>query len=144
MQVSVKVNQEDVLALKPDERAVVRLDAYPDLTFPARLQELAPMGVTSEMSNKLRSFTAIYRIEGSDPRLVPDLSAAVDVELERLPGVLVVPRDSVEDEAGRSYVWIRSGTGFNKRAVEIGAMSDLDAVVRSGLNTGDVVLRGKA
>jgi HlyD family secretion protein len=144
MQVRIRVSQEDVLALGPGQGAIVHLDAYPDLTFPAHLQELAPMGQTSELSDKVRTFTALYRIEGNDPRLVPDLSAAVDVELSRVPGASVVPRDSIAAEGDRRYVWVKSGISFSKREVQIGMESDLDTVIKSGLKPGDVVLRGKA
>jgi HlyD family secretion protein len=144
MQVRIKVNQEDVLALDPAGRATVHLDAYPDVSFPARLTELAPVGETSELSDKVRTFTAIYRIEGKDPRLTPDLSAAVDVETAHLRDVLVVPRDSVAVDGGGAYAWVKTGAGFEKRAIRIGAESDLDAVVVSGLQQNDVVLRAKA
>lgn len=144
MQVRIGVNQEDVLALKPGQSAVVHLDAYPDLTFVAKLQELAPMGQSSDLSDKVRTFAALYRIEGADPRLVPDLSAAVDVETNRIPQALVVPRDSVASEAGQHFVWVKTRAGVAKRSVEIGAESDLEAVVRSGLSVGDVVMRGRS
>jgi HlyD family secretion protein len=144
MQVRIGVNQEDVLALNADQTAVVHLDAYPDLTFAAKLQELAPMGQNSDLSDKVRTFAALYRIEGADPRLVPDLSAAVDVETNRIPQALVVPRDSVASEGSQHYVWIRTRSGFEKRAVETGAESDLDVMVRSGVKAGDVVMRGRS
>lgn len=145
MEVRMKVNQEDVLALNPSEHASVHLDAYPDLSFPAHLTELAPVSETSEFSDKVRTFTATYRIDGSEPRLTPDLSAAVDVEVARVPGALVVPRDSVAvDGDGTAYAWVKSGMGFEKRAVRIGAESDLETVVLSGLKESDIVLRGKA
>lgn len=143
MEVRIKVNQEDVLALDPAERATVHLDAYPDLSFPAKLVELAPVGETSEFSDKVRTFIATYRIDGSEPRLTPDLSAAVDVEIAREPGVLVVSRDSVAVDAGKAYAWVKAGAGFEKRAIQVGAESDLEAVVVSGLKENDVVMRGK-
>ena len=144
MQVRIAVNQEDVPVLSAAQPAVVHLDAYPDLTFTASLQELAPMGQNSDFSDKVRTFTALYRIQGTDPLLVPDLSAAVDVELSRVPKALVVPRDSVATEGTQHYVWVKSSTGFDKRAVEIQAESDLQAVVRSGVKVGDVVLRSSS
>ena len=145
MEVRIKVNQEDVLALNPAERATVHLDAYPDLSFPAHLTELAPLGETSEFSDKVRTFMATYRIEGSEPRLTPDLSAAVDVEVSSVPDALVVPRDSVAvDGNGSAYAWVKSGMGFERRAIRIGAESDLETVVLSGLKENEVVLRGKA
>jgi len=80
MQVNVQVNQQDLNALKVGQSARVHLDAYPDLQFTARLESIDPMGKRGDFSSKLRTFSAIFSIRGSDDRLMPDLSAAVDVE----------------------------------------------------------------
>ena len=81
MQVRVRANQEDFPALRAGQAATVRMDAYPELVFPAKLDQLAPIGEGGDFSNKLRSFVVIVAIEGNDPKLMPDLSAAVDVDL---------------------------------------------------------------
>ncbi len=83
MQVHVQVNQEDLVALKVGQRARVRLDAYPDLQFAGRLESIDPMGKRGDFSAKLRTFSAIFSIEGADARLMPDLSAAVDIEIAK-------------------------------------------------------------
>jgi multidrug efflux pump subunit AcrA (membrane-fusion protein) len=80
MEVRVPVNQEDLLGLKIGQKALVRLDAYTDFLLPARLESIDPMGTSGDFSSKLRSFSATFSIEGHDPRLMPDLSAAVGVE----------------------------------------------------------------
>jgi HlyD family secretion protein len=79
MEVRVAVNQEDLLGLKPGEKAQVHLDAYSDLAFDGQLESVDPMGVTGDFSPKVRTFSATFSIKGHDPRLMPDLSAAVDV-----------------------------------------------------------------
>jgi multidrug resistance efflux pump len=89
MEVQAKVNQEDVLALQAGQAVQVHLDAYPDLVFPGRLESIDPMGQGGDYSSKLRSFTATFLIQGTDPKLMPDLSAAVEI---RAPG---------EDDAAR-------------------------------------------
>jgi multidrug efflux pump subunit AcrA (membrane-fusion protein) len=81
MQVRVRVNQQDFPSLRIGESARVRLDAYPDLVFPAKVEQLAPIGEGGDFSNRLRQFVVIVSIEGNDPKLMPDLSAAVDVEV---------------------------------------------------------------
>jgi HlyD family secretion protein len=81
MQVRVLANQEDFPALHAGQAATVRMDAYPELVFPAKLDQLAPIGEGGDFSNKLRSFVVIVAIEGNDPKLMPDLSAAVDADL---------------------------------------------------------------
>ena len=79
MQVLVLVNQEDILGLQIGQAAKVRLDAYPELVLPGKLEQVAPIGRNGSFSAKVRTFNAIFSIQGSDPRLMPDLSAAVDV-----------------------------------------------------------------
>ncbi len=79
MQVQVLVNQEDVLGLHIGEPAKVRLDAYPELVLGGRLEQIAPVGREGDFSRKVRTFSAVFSIQGSEARLMPDLSAAVDV-----------------------------------------------------------------
>lgn len=83
MQVRVLANQQDFPSLQAGQTAKVRLDAYPDLVFQAKLDQLAPIGEGGDFSSKLRSFVVIVSIAGNDPRLMPDLSAAVDVDISK-------------------------------------------------------------
>jgi HlyD family secretion protein len=83
MQVRVLANQEDYPSLRVGQTAKVRMDAYPELVFPARLDQVAPIGEGGDFSSKLRSFVVIVSIEGNDPKLMPDLSAAVDVDVAK-------------------------------------------------------------
>jgi HlyD family secretion protein len=83
MQVRVLANQQDFPVLQAGQTAKVRLDAYPDLVFAAKLDQLAPIGEGGDFSSKMRSFVVIVAIEGNDPKLMPDLSAAVDVDVAK-------------------------------------------------------------
>lgn len=142
MQVRVTVNQADISYLHEGQPVTIRLDAYPDLVLPGKLGQAAAIGVTSGLSAKVHTFASLFPIAGSDPRLLPDLSAAVDVELERRPGVLVLPRDAVVNEGAQTYVRVQNGSGFQKRAIKIGPTNDTDVVIESGIDAGTVVLRG--
>jgi multidrug efflux pump subunit AcrA (membrane-fusion protein) len=83
MQVRVLANQQDFPSLQVGQPAKVRLDAYPDLVFQAKLDQLSPIGEEASFSPKLRSFVVIVAIRGNDPKLMPDLSAAVDVDISK-------------------------------------------------------------
>jgi multidrug resistance efflux pump len=83
MQVRALVNQQDFLGLHIGLPVQIHLDAYPDLVFRGKLEEMAPMGRNGDFSSKVRTFAVVFSIEGNDMRLMPDLSAAVDVN----PGV---------------------------------------------------------
>lgn len=83
MQVRVDANQQDFPRLAIGQTGRVRLDAYPELIFPAKVEQLAPIGEHGSFSEKIRVFAVIISIQGNDPKLMPDLSAAVDVDIPR-------------------------------------------------------------
>ena len=80
MQVRVHANQQDFPSLQIGQTAKVRLDAYPEMVLQGKVDQISPIGEAGDFSNKLRTFVVIVAIEGNDPRLMPDLSAAVDVD----------------------------------------------------------------
>jgi multidrug resistance efflux pump len=79
MQVRAMVNQEDFLVLRIGMPARIHLDAYPELRFSGKLDQMAPIASTGDLSPKLRRFSVVFSIDGNDAKLMPDLSAAVDV-----------------------------------------------------------------
>jgi multidrug efflux pump subunit AcrA (membrane-fusion protein) len=141
MQVRVQLNQVDLLKVHAGQRAEMQLDAYPGMTLPAVLEEVSPLGHTGQFTEAVRAFTATFSVQGTDPRLLPDLSAALDLDLGTQKNVLVVPWQSIGMEAGHSFVWLKTRVGFEKRSVQTGSRNDLEAVVNSGLSEGDMIRR---
>jgi HlyD family secretion protein len=144
MQVAVQANQADFLGLQVGQRARVYLDAYPGLALTGKLEASTPLAHNGRFTDKVRTFTVLFSIEGSNPKLMPDLSAAVDVELASQTNAVVVPVQSVARENGNDYVWLSTTTGFEKHSVKTGPRNDLEMVIESGLKSGDIVRRDAA
>jgi multidrug efflux pump subunit AcrA (membrane-fusion protein) len=89
----------------------------------------------------VRNFVAIVSIQGNHPKLMPDLSAAVDVELERKDNAIVLPRDAVFTEENSFSVRVVDGDRISERAITVGATNDHEVVVTSGLEPGMTVQR---
>ena len=140
MQVRARVNQTDVNGLSNGQNATIYLDAYPELSFTGKVEAIAAVAQTSAFSEKVRVFTVLFFINGSDAKLLPDLSAAVDVELERRPGVLVAPRDAIVTDHGRTYVLVKSGSSVERREVKVGPENDVERIIVSGVEKGAVLL----
>jgi multidrug efflux pump subunit AcrA (membrane-fusion protein) len=141
MLVRVKVNQADVHLLQAGQPARISLDAYPGLEFKGRVEQVAPVGTTSRLTDRVRNFVAIVSIVGSHPKLMPDLSAAVDVELERKDNVIVLPRDAIVGEENSFSVRVMDGSRTRERTVSLGPANDHEVVVTSGLEAGVTVQR---
>ena len=83
MRVRAKINQADVAMLRVGQTARITLDSFPSRTFTGRLEQLSQIGAVSTMSNRVRSFLGIFSIDGTDPHLMPDLAAAIDLAEEQ-------------------------------------------------------------
>ena len=139
MEVRAMVSQSDLDRVHTGQTATVRFDAYPGMSLPAVLTEISPLGEQGKFSEKIRSFSALFAIQGNDPRLLPDLSAALDIVLQSSDNALVVPRSAVARDPSGDFVWVKGATGYNKCPVRLGPVSDTEAVILSGLSTGDIV-----
>ena len=58
---------------------MVYLDAYPELVLPATFEFASPVA-SSALGSPIKAFAAVFTLDKSDPRVMPDLSAAVVVE----------------------------------------------------------------
>ncbi|HEV3038150.1 MAG TPA: HlyD family efflux transporter periplasmic adaptor subunit [Candidatus Angelobacter sp.] len=141
MQVRAHVNQADIGAMREGAAVHIGLDAYPELSFPGKIEYIAAVAQVSSLSAMVRTFDVVFSLDGTDPKLLPDLSAAVDVELERQPNVLVAPRDAVVNENGHHYVRIKSGASFDKQEVQVGPANNQEQVILSGVEPGAILLR---
>jgi HlyD family secretion protein len=139
MEVRAMVSQSDLDRVHAGQAATVHFDAYPGMSLPAVLSEVSPLGEQGKFSEKIRTFSALFSIQGNDPRLLPDLSAALDIVLQSSDSALVVPRNAVGRESSGDFVWVKGATGYDKRAVKLGPLSDTEAVILSGVSSGDIV-----
>jgi HlyD family secretion protein len=79
MRVRAAVNQADAAYLKPGAAVRVTLDSYPAKTFPGRVEYVSPVAIASVLSPRVRTFLAVFSVDGTDDHLLPDLAAAIDV-----------------------------------------------------------------
>jgi hypothetical protein len=83
----------------------------------------------------------VITVDGTNARLLPDLTAAIDVEVERIKNALVVRRDAVQIDAKGAQVRVRDRSGVSTRQVALGPSDEVDVVVTSGLEAGQVIVQ---
>jgi len=145
MIVRARVNQVDAALLRPNGPVQIRLDAYPDVLLPGRVQNVGTMaqaGGSRGSTGAVKTFSALFAVDGADSRLIPDISASVDVLIEQAPDALLVPRGAVVLQAGSrqaGFVWIKQGDTVQARSVKLGPRNDTHWAVTDGLQEGELV-----
>jgi multidrug resistance efflux pump len=134
------LNQVDAGALRLGMKAIVHVDAYPELQLPGIVTVVGAMSVSSAFRANYVGETPIrIAIQGVDPRLLPDLTGSAEVVLQTESAAAVVPQSAVFQENGESFVYLQTPGGWMKRPVETGLESHTSSAIRSGLRAGDVV-----
>jgi HlyD family secretion protein len=136
MQVTARLNQVDVSRVHIGQAAEVRLDAYPDLVLPGKVERISAISTASQYSRRIRYFAAVISIQGSNPKLLPDLTAAVDIKLQTLENVLLLPREAIVMQQGQAMVEVLGNGRPELRPVKLGPRNDCEVVVESGIQDG--------
>ncbi|MCC7175620.1 MAG: efflux RND transporter periplasmic adaptor subunit [Bryobacterales bacterium] len=140
MQLEALASQAETSELRVGQTARISLDAFPDLTFPGKVYSVGAMARASRMESfYVRTIPVVVRIEGSDSRLLPDMSGAADILLRRDENKPLIPLEAIQSEGDRTFAYVRTASGFEKRYIEVGMRSSLEAAVLSGLQAGERV-----
>jgi HlyD family secretion protein len=141
MQVEGNINQTEVSQFRIGETAKITLDAFPGMSLKGRLYSVGALAVMGgRQQSFIRTIPVRVAIEGFDPKLIPDLSAAAEV----LTGTgddkaVLIPRGAIVEQEGKTYVFAKQGASFVKREVKTGDMNDTQIVVQSGVSAGEEV-----
>src|SRR5450432_3641257 len=140
MVLNAAVNQVDAERLRLGMKAIVRLDAYPDVEVPGTLIGIGAMAKTSAFRARWVGEIPIrLKIERVDPRVIPDLTGSAEIVVNTERNTLIAPRAAVFDEEGGPVVFVQGPEGFIMRKIELGLPAFTTVSVRSGLQKGDVV-----
>jgi biotin carboxyl carrier protein len=82
MYVETLLSEADYRHLGNAARASVYLDAYPSAKFESEM-DTSSLVATSGLESPVRSFLVRFRIVGQDNRLLPDLSASIEIHTTR-------------------------------------------------------------
>jgi multidrug efflux pump subunit AcrA (membrane-fusion protein) len=144
MRVRARVNQADMNDIRVGQPVTVGLDAYPDLSFSGSVTQISPIGSQSTLNPRVRTFVVLVNVNGSHPNLMPDLTASLDVELQRVARALVVPRDAVTRTDGQDVIEVQRGGRLQRQPVTLGPSNARDVVIVNGLQEGVTIARNVA
>jgi HlyD family secretion protein len=93
MEAEVRVDETEVVLVRPGQAAKVRLDAHPDTTFQGVVTEVGNSAIRAQMGLGQESvdFKVVVAIRDSIPNIRPGLSASVDIAVAEEKHVLAVP-----------------------------------------------------
>jgi HlyD family secretion protein len=138
MQVDVQVSEVDINSVKVGQPVTLTFDAISGKTYNGKVVEVAQAGDTVQGAV---NFTVTVEITDADPNVKPGMTAAVNITVEQLNNVLLVPNRAVRLVNNQRVVYVLRNDQPVEVNVTLGASSDtMSEVVSSGLKVGDPVI----
>ena len=118
----------------------VRIDSLPELTIPAKLEQLSPMTVMAWEWPPTRTFRAFAQLEKVDARLRPGMNGQMDVAVKKIADALSVPSKAVFTHGGKPVVYLAANGAYQVMEVEILARNPDEVAVKGIPAGGNVAL----
>jgi len=140
IQADLDIAQDDFAKLGPHQKAVVTVDAFPDLKWDGVIAEVSP-----EANRQKATIEVKVQILNPDSHLRPEMNTTVRFIADENKGVskqalgAFVPSAAIRDADGNKYVFIAFQGKAMKRDVKILSQRSAGALV-SGLNGGESVI----
>ena len=142
MIVEVRVHEASVDKVRTGQRATITAEPFPDKTFHGQVLSVAPLpdAQRSYLSPDIKVYTTKVNIGDSQASLRPGMSAKVEILVEQLDDVLMVPVQVLANRRGKKVCYIATDRGAEQREVQTGAFNDIFVEIVSGLQVGENVL----
>lgn len=139
LKATVKINEVDIAKITKGLKVEIKPDAFSDSIFTGTVNTVANLAINKDGSSKIKVFPVEILINETNKNLLPGLTVSCRIIMDKIDDVLYVPLDAVQDEGDKSYVYKKSGGGYNKVEVETGASNSDFIVITKGLEAGDNV-----
>jgi HlyD family secretion protein len=142
MVAQINVHESLIDKVRPGQTVKITIDAFPDKTFNGEVLKIAPLPDPQRgwMSPDLKVYSTEVSIDGSHTFLKPGMSAKVEILVEQLYDVIIVPVQVIANHEGKKICHVMTSQGPKQREVVTGAFSDTFVEIVSGLEVGEEVL----
>jgi HlyD family secretion protein len=136
--VDVQVSEIDINRIKLGQEVNLTFDAIPTKEYNGEVLEVALVGNSNQ---GVVDFTVTVELTDADEAVKAAMTAAVNIVVEQLKDVLLVPNRAVRIRDGQRVVYLLKNGAPEPTAVNLGASSDtMSQVIDGDLQVGDEII----
>ena len=138
LEVDVQVSEVDINRIQSGQPVSLTFDAILDKEYHGIVTQVAQVGTVVQGTVQ---FNVSVELTDSDEDVRPGMTAAVNIVVEQLDNVLLVPNRAVRLVDGQRVVYILQDNQLEEREITLGATSDIESeVIDGGLQAGDLIV----
>jgi len=139
LQVVADVYERDLALVKEGQFAKVKVEAYPEVDFPATVASVGDVVDPASRTIKLRAW-----VNNQDHRLKPEMFARLHIQVGDATKILVVPKEAVLESDGKQFVFVvEDSNHYVRHEVKVSNFTTDQMRVLDGLTPGQrIVTKG--
>ena len=139
----IGVHETEVDKVRANQPATIVMDAFPDRVLEGEVVEVAPLPDQQRgfLNPDLKVYKARVRIDGTHDFLKSRMSCKVQILVEQLEDVIIVPIQVVSNRVGKKVCYVMTSQGgHQERVVRTGLFNDTFVEIIEGLEAGEEVM----
>jgi len=134
------INETDVTKLKTGQKAIIKLDAYPDESFVTKIERISFESITTSTGGTGYK-VKVALPENKDVKFRLGMNGDINFIIDEKENIITVPQTALGEEENISYVWVvNPKSRARKTTVETGSSSINEIEITSGLKEGDIII----
>lgn len=136
LQISAKIPERYVSELSVGQKAEIKLEAYPDVSFFASVVRISPV-----VDSTTRTKEIILNFDKKDSRINAGMFAKVKLFTSAYKGTFAIGQDSIVSNSDKNYLFVvNDDDTVSKREVTLGKNVDGYYQILSGIEFGETVV----
>jgi multidrug efflux pump subunit AcrA (membrane-fusion protein) len=131
--IATDIDEIDISRIALDLRCRLTLEAYPDTSYEGYVSKVGNLARNKYFTGGTNVFDVSVQPDSVDARFRPGMKTKVEIIVDVLEDEITVPIEGVFEKDGQPIVYVKVGSSFQERSVEVGKRNDTHIVIRSGL-----------
>jgi len=130
------VHETDIGKVKPGQRVIIRLEAFPDKPFQGKVSDLGKLSYKKEQKSSVKVFDSEIVLDQSDPLLKPGMTVSCEIFYAELKDVFYVDNSCLKKVDGTFFLCMKENNRWIDLPVETGPSNNKYTVVYGDLKKG--------
>ncbi len=136
IKVTSTINETDIGKVKPGQKVIVRMEAFPDKPFEGRVSDIGKLSYNKEEESKVKVFDLEIVLDFSDPVLKPGMTVSCEVYYAELSDVFYVDNRCLKRVDDTFYLSMNVNNSWVEQPVEVGPRNNNYTVVYGNFQQG--------
>lgn len=133
------INEIDINKVTPNQKAIIKVDAFPDKKYLGKILSVANIGENIQGSS-IKAFEVLIKLLDVDSLLKPAMTTSNTIISKKINNVISIPIDAIFYNNKIKYVYKKTKNKIIKTKIKTGIANEDFIIVEKGIEEGDKIL----